>query len=111
MDVLAALFTDPLSYGFMQRGLVIALMVGTVCAVLSCYLILKGWSLMGDAISHAVLPGIVLAFITGIPLLLGALAARAGGAAVMTAAARVTLWGALAMALTAGVGALLGVAA
>ena len=43
----------------MQRALVVAVLVGAVCAVLSCYLVLKGWSLMGDAISHAVLPGIV----------------------------------------------------
>ena len=46
----------------MQRALVVSVLVGAVCAVLSCYLVLKGWSLMGDAISHAVLPGIVLAY-------------------------------------------------
>lgn len=46
--------------------------VGAVCAVLSCYLVLKGWSLMGDAVSHAVLPGIVLAYAAGLPLALGA---------------------------------------
>ena len=65
----------PLSYGFMQRALVVAVLVGAVCAVLSCYLVLKGWSLMGDAISHAVLPGIVLAFMLGLPLAVGAFAA------------------------------------
>ncbi len=47
-------------------------LVAAVCAVLSCFLVLRGWSLMGDAISHAVLPGIVLAYIAGIPLSLGA---------------------------------------
>lgn len=62
----------PLSYPFMQRALIVAILVGAVCAVLSCYLVLKGWSLMGDAISHAVLPGIVLAFVLGLPLALGA---------------------------------------
>jgi manganese/iron transport system permease protein len=67
--------TLPLSYPFMQRALVVSVIVGAVCAVLSCYLVLKGWSLMGDAISHAVLPGIVLAFILGLPLALGAFAA------------------------------------
>ena len=67
--------TVPLSYPFMQRALVIAVLVGAVCAVLSCYLVLKGWSLMGDAISHAVLPGIVLAFALGLPLAAGAFAA------------------------------------
>ena len=46
--------------------------IATVCAVLSCYLVLKGWSLMGDAIAHAVLPGIVIAYAVGAPLALGA---------------------------------------
>ncbi|KFF62788.1 iron ABC transporter permease [Pectobacterium brasiliense] len=63
---------DPLSYPFMQRALLAAVVTGMVCAVLSCYLVLKGWSLMGDAISHAVLPGIVVAFLLGIPLVIGA---------------------------------------
>jgi manganese/iron transport system permease protein len=53
----------------------VAALVGAVCAVLSCYLVLKGWSLMGDAISHAVLPGIVIAFALGLPLAVGAFAA------------------------------------
>jgi manganese/iron transport system permease protein len=64
--------TVPLSYPFMQRALIVSVMVGAVCAVLSCYLVLKGWSLMGDAISHAVLPGIVIAFVLGLPLAVGA---------------------------------------
>jgi manganese/iron transport system permease protein len=67
--------TVPLSYPFMQRALIVSLMVGAVCAVLSCYLVLKGWSLMGDAISHAVLPGIVVAYVLGLPLAVGAFAA------------------------------------
>jgi manganese/iron transport system permease protein len=68
-------FIVPLSYPFMQRALVVSLLVAAVCAVLSCYLVLKGWSLMGDAISHAVLPGIVIAYAIGLPLALGAFAA------------------------------------
>ena len=67
--------TVPLSYPFMQRALVVSVLVGAVCAVLSCYLVLRGWSLMGDAISHAVLPGIVIAFLLGIPIAIGAFAA------------------------------------
>lgn len=67
--------TAPLAFEFMQRALLAAILIGAVCAVLSCYLVLRGWSLMGDAISHAVLPGIVLAFVTGLPLALGAFAA------------------------------------
>lgn len=73
----------PLGYGFMQRALVVAVLVGAVCAVLSCYLVLKGWSLMGDAISHAVLPGIVVAYVLSIPLVVGAFAAGLG-CAVLT---------------------------
>ena len=65
----------PLQYPFMQRALLVSVVVGAVCAVLSCYLVLRGWSLMGDAISHAVLPGIVVAFILGLPLAIGAFAA------------------------------------
>jgi manganese/iron transport system permease protein len=67
--------TVPLSYPFMQRALVVSVLVAAVCAVLSCYLVLKGWSLMGDAISHAVLPGIVIAHVVGLPLAVGAFGA------------------------------------
>ena len=76
-------FTDPFAYEFMQRALIVALLVAAVCAVLSCYLVLKGWSLMGDAISHAVLPGIVIAYVVGLPLVVGAFAAGLG-CALMT---------------------------
>src|SRR5687768_1012575 len=75
MIIVLEWITVPLSYPFMQRALIVSVIVGAVCAVLSCYLVLKGWSLMGDAISHAVLPGIVLAFLLGLPLALGAFAA------------------------------------
>ena len=68
-------FAGPLAYPFMQRALIVALLVGAVCAVLSCYLVLRGWSLMGDAISHAVLPGIVVAYVLGLPLAVGAFGA------------------------------------
>ncbi|MFC3395714.1 metal ABC transporter permease [Brenneria rubrifaciens] len=74
MSMLISWLTEPLAYPFMQRAVIAAIVTGTVCAVLSCYLVLKGWSLMGDAISHAVLPGIVLAFWLGIPLVIGAFA-------------------------------------
>jgi len=81
MSAIIGFFTTPLSYGFMQRALVVAILVGAVCAVLSCYLVLKGWSLMGDAVSHAVLPGIVIAYMLGLPLAVGAFAAGLGCAA------------------------------
>lgn len=63
---------EPMQFAFMQRALMMAVLVGLVSAVFSCFLVLKGWSLMGDAISHAVLPGIVLAYIISIPLSIGA---------------------------------------
>ncbi len=72
MDSLLTFFTEPLAHGFMQRALLIALAIGIVCSVFSCFLVLKGWSLMGDAISHAVLPGIAIAFVIGLPLIVGA---------------------------------------
>ena len=65
-------FFEPFQYAFMQDALLVGVLVGAMCAVLSCFLILKGWSLMGDAVSHAVLPGIVLAYIFALPLTLGA---------------------------------------
>ena len=66
---------EPFTYGFMVKALFIAALVGGVCALISCYLILKGWSLMGDAISHAVLPGIVAAYLLHLPLGVGAFVA------------------------------------
>lgn len=69
------LFIEPLTYGFMQRGLLVTVLVALVCSLLSCWLVLMGWSLMGDGISHAVLPGVALAYILGAPFALGALIA------------------------------------
>ncbi|NGO62113.1 metal ABC transporter permease [Rhizobium daejeonense] len=62
----------PFQLPFMQSAFVITLMIAVPMALLSCLLVLKGWSLMGDAVSHAVLPGIVIAYIAGIPLAIGA---------------------------------------
>lgn len=56
----------------MQQALITAILLSVAAAVLSCFLVLRGWALMGDAISHAVLPGIVLAYASGIPVALGA---------------------------------------
>lgn len=65
----------PFAFPFMQQAFAIALLVAVPMALLSCLLVLKGWSLMGDAISHAILPGVVLAYIAGLPLALGAFGA------------------------------------
>jgi len=75
MNFIESIFLEPFAHEFMLRALIAAVLVGAVCALLSCYLVLKGWALMGDAISHAVLPGIVLAFAAGLPLAVGAFAA------------------------------------
>jgi manganese transport system permease protein len=63
---------EPLSYEFMTRALVTTMIAAVVCALLSCWLVLVGWSLMGDAVSHAVLPGVVLAYVLGLPFAVGA---------------------------------------
>lgn len=70
---------EPLAYGYMRNALGAAALVGGLCAFLSAYLMLKGWSLIGDALSHAVVPGVAGAYLLGLPLALGAF--LAGGAA------------------------------
>ena len=67
--------TAPFAYPFMVEAMLIAVIVAIPAALLSCFLVLRGWALMGDGISHAVLPGIVLAYLAGIPLLIGAFVA------------------------------------
>ncbi len=63
---------EPFQLSFMIRALWVSAFVGIVCAVLSCYITLKGWSLMGDAVSHAVVPGVIVAYALGLPFSLGA---------------------------------------
>jgi manganese/iron transport system permease protein len=70
MDLVGFL-ADPMAYGFMQRGLVAALLVGVVCAVMGTFVVLKGLAFIGDAVSHAAFPGLVIAYIVGAPLYIG----------------------------------------
>ncbi len=70
MDPIAFL-ADPMSYGFMQRGLVAALLVGVLCAVMGTFVVLKGLAFIGDAVSHATFPGLVIAYLVGAPLYIG----------------------------------------
>lgn len=63
---------EPFQYEFLRDAMLLGSLIAVMCAVLSCFLVLRGWSLMGDAVSHALLPGIVLAYLGGIPLLIGA---------------------------------------
>ena len=65
----------PFQFGFMNNAFLMMAIISVPTSLLSCYLVLKGWSLMGDAISHAVLPGIVLAYLLSIPLIIGAFVA------------------------------------
>jgi ABC-type Mn2+/Zn2+ transport system permease subunit len=67
------LLLDPLSYPFMMRALMASIMVGVVCSVLGTYVILQGMAFFGDALAHAILPGIVIAVLVGWPLQIGAL--------------------------------------
>jgi manganese/iron transport system permease protein len=70
MDPLAFI-TGPMAYGFMQRGLVAAVLVGVLCAVMGTFVVLKGLAFIGDAVSHATFPGLVIAYMLGLPLYLG----------------------------------------
>lgn len=66
---------EPLAYAFMQRGLLAALIVGVLCAVVGCYVVLRSMAFLGDALAHAILPGVAAAYLLGGSLLIGALAA------------------------------------
>ncbi|MBN9442743.1 metal ABC transporter permease [Bosea sp. (in: a-proteobacteria)] len=66
---------SPFRFDFMVNALVISVVVAVPMALLSCFLVIKGWSLMGDAISHAVFPGVVIAYMAGIPFAAGAFTA------------------------------------
>ncbi len=72
--------TDPLAYAFFQRALVAAAIVGVVCAVVGCYMVLRGLAFMGDAISHSAFPGVVAAYLLKVPFYLGAVVAAVGTA-------------------------------
>jgi len=77
-----AYLLEPFSYGYMTNAMWVSALVGGVCAFLSAYLMLKGWSLIGDALSHSVVPGVAGAYILGLPFALGAFIA--GGLAAVT---------------------------
>lgn len=70
--MIETLIIKPLSYPFVEHAMLVGLLVALTCALLSCFIVLKGWALMGDAISHAILPGVVIAASLGLPLSLGA---------------------------------------
>ena len=82
-------FLDPMAYGFMRLGLIAALLVGILCAVMGTFVVLKGLAFIGDAVSHAAFPGLVIAYIVGAPLYIGgAIAAVATALAIGVVARR-----------------------
>lgn len=74
---------EPLQYSYMTNAILVSALVASVCAFLSCYLMLKGWSLIGDALSHAIVPGVAGALILGLPFSLGAFISGGLAAAAM----------------------------
>jgi ABC-type Mn2+/Zn2+ transport system permease subunit len=78
------LLLEPFSYDYMLTALWVSALVGAVCGLLSGFVTLKGWSLMGDALSHAVVPGVALAYLAGLPFALGAFTSGLLAAAAMS---------------------------
>jgi ABC-type Mn2+/Zn2+ transport system permease subunit len=84
--------TTPLQYDYMLRAIWVSALIGGVCGFLSSFITLKGWSLMGDALSHAVVPGVAIAYMVGLPFALGAFIAgllAAGAMAVIKSQSRI----------------------
>jgi manganese/iron transport system permease protein len=78
-----AILLEPFSYGYMVNAMWVSALVGGVCAFLSAYLMLKGWSLIGDALSHAIVPGVAGAYMLGLPFSIGAFFSGGLAAAAM----------------------------
>ena len=80
---MTAMLAEPFSYGYMVNAMWVSALVGGVCAFLSAYLMLKGWSLIGDALSHAIVPGVAGAYMLGLPFAFGAFISGGLAAAAM----------------------------
>ncbi len=78
-----SILLEPFQYDYMVNAMLVSSLVGAVCAFLSCYLILKGWSLIGDALSHAIVPGVAGAYMLGLPFAFGAFLSGGIAAAAM----------------------------
>ena len=78
-----ALLLEPFQYGYMINAMWVSALVGGVCAFLSAYLMLKGWSLIGDALSHSIVPGVAGAYMLGLPFSIGAFFSGGLAAAAM----------------------------
>ena len=80
---MSALLLEPFGYQYMLNAMWVSALVGGVCAFLSCYLMLKGWSLIGDALSHSIVPGVAGAYMLGLPFSIGAFFSGGLAAAAM----------------------------
>jgi len=78
-----AFITEPIAHEFMRKAILISILITSVCGLLSSFLTLKGWALMGDAVSHAVMPGVVVAYAIGVPLSIGAFVFGVGSVALI----------------------------
>jgi manganese/iron transport system permease protein len=85
------LLLEPFAYNYMTKAIWVSALVGAVCAFLSCYLILKGWALMGDALAHSVVPGVALAYLFALPYAVGAFASGIIAALGITFVKRLTM--------------------
>lgn len=74
-ETMIEILTEPLAYGFMQRGMLAAVLVGILCAIVGCYVVLRGMAYLGDALAHAILPGVAIAYLLQGEILVGALVA------------------------------------
>jgi manganese/iron transport system permease protein len=85
------LLLEPFSYSYMSKAIWVSALVGAVCAFLSCYLILKGWALMGDALAHSVVPGVAVAYMLALPYAVGAFTSGILAALAIALVRRITL--------------------
>jgi manganese/iron transport system permease protein len=85
------LLLEPFAYNYMTKAIWVSALVGGVCGFLSCFLILKGWALMGDALAHAVVPGVAIAYLLNLPYAFGAFSSGLIAALAITAVRRLTM--------------------
>ena len=81
--VMAEYLLQPFQYEYMLKAILVSGVIGGVCGLLSCFVTLKGWSLMGDALAHAIVPGVAITYLIGLPFALGAFASGLLAAVVM----------------------------
>jgi ABC-type Mn2+/Zn2+ transport system permease subunit len=81
-------FLEPLRYSFFERGLTVGIMLGMVCGVLGCFVVLRGMAFIGDAMAHAILPGVVIAYLSGVSIVAGAFGAGLITAILISAISR-----------------------